>query len=87
MLAKSYPYYLANKAVFANEDLEVTDKYSGEVATRVALADAAVIDKAIAAADASQDALRKMAPYERQAILNHCVKRFEERFITFLHDS
>lgn len=80
MLAKSYPYYLANKAVFANEDLEVTDKYSGEVATRVALADAAVIDKAIAAADASQEALRKMAPYERQAILNHCVKRFEERF-------
>jgi acyl-CoA reductase-like NAD-dependent aldehyde dehydrogenase len=80
MLAKSYPYYLANKAVFANEDLEVTDKYSGEVATRVALADAAVIDKAIAAADASQETLRKMAPYERQAILNHCVKRFEERF-------
>ncbi|KZZ45767.1 MAG: aldehyde dehydrogenase family protein [Saccharospirillaceae bacterium] len=80
MLAKSYPYYLANKAVFANEDLEVTDKYSGEVATRVALADVAMIDKAIAAADASQDALRKMAPYERQAILNHCVKRFEERF-------
>ena len=80
MLAKNYPYYLANKAVFANEDLEVTDKYSGEVATRVALADAKVIDEAIAAADASQEALRKMAPYERQAILNHCVKRFEERF-------
>lgn len=80
MLQKSYPYYLANKAVFANEDLEVTDKYSGEVATRVALADAKAIDAAIAAADASQDALRKMAPYERQDILNHCVKRFQERF-------
>lgn len=79
MLAKRYPYYLANKAVFANEDLEVTDKYSGDVATRVALADGEVIDKAIAAADASQKALRKMAPYQRQEILNHCVKRFEER--------
>ena len=27
---------------------------------------------AIAAAEASQEALRKMAPYERQDILNHC---------------
>ena len=32
MLAKSYPYYLANKAVYANEDLKVLDKYScGEI--------------------------------------------------------
>ena len=80
MLAKSYPYYLANKAVYANEDLEVTDKYSGEVATKVAMADASVIDAAIAAAHKAQPALTKMRPYERQAILNHCVKRFEERF-------
>ncbi|NRA23413.1 MAG: aldehyde dehydrogenase family protein [Oleispira sp.] len=80
MLNKSYPYYLANQAIFANEELEVTDKYSGEVATRVALADEVVIDQAIASAEASQEALRKMAPYERQDILNHCVKRFTERF-------
>ena len=40
MLAKSYPYYLANKPVAANTDLEVTDKYTGKVATRVALAPA-----------------------------------------------
>jgi acyl-CoA reductase-like NAD-dependent aldehyde dehydrogenase len=79
MLNKRYPYYLANEAVFANEDLDVTDKYSGEVATRVALADEVAIDKAIAAAEASQEAMRKMAPYERQDILNHCVKRFTER--------
>ena len=51
MLKNSYPYYLANEAVFANQDLNVTDKYSGEVATRVAMADAATIDKAIDAAD------------------------------------
>ena len=47
MLNKTYPYYLANEAVAANTDLEVTDKFSGEVATRVAMADAAAIDKAI----------------------------------------
>ena len=79
-LAESYPYYLANEAVYANTDLQVTNKYTGEVATSVALADAVVIDQAIAAAEASQEALLAMAPYERQAILNHCVKRFEERF-------
>ncbi len=80
MLKNSYPYYLANEAVFANQDLDVTDKYSGEVATRVAMADAATIDKAIDAADKAAAAMAKLAPYERQAILYHCVKRFEERY-------
>lgn len=79
MLKKAYPYYLANEAVYANEDLAVVDKYSGEVATRVALADAAAIEAAIAAADASFPAVRAMRPYQRQDILNHCVQRFKER--------
>ena len=80
MLVEAYPYYLANEAVFANQDLAITNKYTNEVATYAALADAEVIDQAIAAAQASQPLLNKMAPYERQNILNHCVKRFEERF-------
>ena len=80
MLKDAYPYYLANEAVFANQDLDVTDKYSGEVATRVAMADVATIDKAIDAADKAAAAMAKLAPYERQAILYHCVKRFEERY-------
>ena len=80
MLKDAYPYYLANEAVFANQDLDVTDKYSGEVATRVAMADAATIDKAIDAADKASEAMAKLAPYERQEILYHCVKRFQERF-------
>ena len=33
---KQYPYYLANKAQQPNADLEVRDKYSGRIATRVA---------------------------------------------------
>ncbi len=79
MLQKSYPYYLANEPHTPNTDLAVTDKYSGEVATRVALADAAIIDAAIGAAvDASQP-MRQLPPYERQAILMHCVERFTER--------
>jgi hypothetical protein len=36
MLQKTYPYYLGNEPVNPNHDLPVTDKYSGEVATRAA---------------------------------------------------
>lgn len=80
MLQPSYPYFLAGRAEAPNQDLEVTDKYTGEVATRVAMADAAAIDAAIAAAVRSQEALRELAPYERQAVLMHCVERFQDRF-------
>ena len=52
MLKETYPYYLANEAVYANTDLDVTDKFSGKVATRVALADAKAIDAAIDAGTA-----------------------------------
>ncbi len=80
MLKSSYPYYLANKAVFANTDLEVTDKFTGEIATRVALADAKAIDAGITAAVSATEAMREFAPYQRQAVLEHCVRRFRERY-------
>lgn len=80
MLAEQYPYYLANRAVQANSDLEVTDKYSGKVATRVAMADTATIDQAITAAVNATEAMREMPAYARQDVLNHCVKRFQQRF-------
>ena len=80
MLKKQYPYYLANRAVYANEDLKVFDKYTQEQASCVALADAKAIDQAIAAGEAATDAMRRMPAYERQAVLDHCVKRFNERF-------
>ena len=79
MLKPRYPYFLASQPVFANEALEVTDKFTGAVATRVALADAKAIDAGIAAAHAAQDAMAKVPPYERRDILMHCVKRFTER--------
>lgn len=79
MLQEVYPYYLANKPCQPNSDLKVIDKYSGEVATSVALADEKAIDEAIAAAVKAEKPMRKMTPYERQNILNHCVKRFTER--------
>lgn len=79
MLQASYPYYLANEAQTPNQDLIVYDKFTGKAATRVAMADAVTIDKAIAAAEAATEPVRKMPAYKRQAVLNHCVKRFEER--------
>jgi acyl-CoA reductase-like NAD-dependent aldehyde dehydrogenase len=80
MLKPAYPYYLANEAVFANTDLEVTDKYTGEVATRVAMADAKAIDAGIAAAVEATEPMRRFTPYQRQAVLEHCVTRFRERY-------
>ncbi len=79
MLKESYPYYLASEPHYANTDLDVTNKYTGEVATKVAMADADTIDKAIAAAEEAQPAMAAMAPFERQAVLEHCVKHFTER--------
>ena len=79
MLDPTYPYYLANRPVAANTDLEVTNKYTGEVATRVALADPAAIDAGIAAADQATRAMRQMPAYARQDVLMHCVARLTER--------
>jgi acyl-CoA reductase-like NAD-dependent aldehyde dehydrogenase len=79
-LQPSYPLYLANEAQTPNLDLAVTDKYTGEVATRVALADAATIDAAIGWAVEATEPMARMAAYERQAVLAHCVTRFTERF-------
>ena len=79
-LQANYPYYLNNKAVYANEDLEVTDKYTGEVATRCALADAKAIDEGISGAVRATEPMATMASFEKKAVLEHCVTRFKERF-------
>ncbi len=76
---KTYPFYLANQAESPNNDLNVTDKYTGEVVTRVAIADPQTIDRAIAATVEAAPAMREMPPYARQAVLQHCVDRFSER--------
>ncbi len=79
MLKSIYPLYLANEAQQPNTDLEVTDKFTGEVAFRCAQADAATIDAGIAAAVEAAEPMARMAAYERQAVLQHCVDRFKER--------
>lgn len=78
-LNETYPIYVANRPELPNTDLDVTDKFSGETATRTALADPATIDRAIAAAVKAAAPMAHMAAYERRAVLDHCVKRFVER--------
>ncbi|MEN1940908.1 aldehyde dehydrogenase family protein [Luteimonas sp. MJ174] len=78
-LAASYPYYLANRPVAANTDLDVLDKYSGKVAARVAFADAGAVRKAIVAAHKARPAMAAFPPDARRDVLEHCVRRFGER--------
>lgn len=79
-LQQHYPLYLNNKAVQPNTDLAVTDKFTGQIAFRVAQADAATIDAAIGGAVRAAEPMARMAAYERQAVLQHCVDRFRQRF-------
>jgi len=79
MLREVYPLFLAGEPVQNNTDLVVTNKYTGEPAARVARADADTIERAIAAATAAFDETRKLPAYRRQAILNHVVRRVEQR--------
>jgi acyl-CoA reductase-like NAD-dependent aldehyde dehydrogenase len=75
-----YPLYLNNEAQQPNTDLEVTDKYTGKVAFRVAQADAKTIDAGIAGAVAAAEPMARLPAYARQAVLQHCVDRFRQRF-------
>jgi acyl-CoA reductase-like NAD-dependent aldehyde dehydrogenase len=84
-LRDTYPLYVANVAEQPNADLVVTDKFTGKPATRVAMADAATIDRGIAAAVAAAEPMARMASFERQAVLAHCVKRFTERADELAH--
>lgn len=80
MLKESYPFYLANEPESPNRDLVVTDKYSGEEATRVAMASPADIDRAIGKTVEATEPLAAMKAYQRREVLEHCVARFRERF-------
>ncbi len=80
MLKKEYPFYLANRPVMPNTDLEVTDKFTHKVVTRVAMADEEAIDQAIKMSVAATEPMKKMPAYKRQEVLEHCVERFTDRF-------
>ncbi|GMM92836.1 aldehyde dehydrogenase family protein [Qipengyuania sp. MTN3-11] len=79
-LKDTYPLYLNNKAAQPNTDLEVTDKFTGEIAFRTALATPDIIEEAIAGTVRATEPMARMASFERQKVLEHCVSRFRERY-------
>lgn len=74
-----YPHYVAGRAVTSKNQLQVTDKFTGETFATVSIASAADIDHAIAAAVKAAEPLRKLASFERQAVLYRCLEQFQKR--------
>jgi acyl-CoA reductase-like NAD-dependent aldehyde dehydrogenase len=79
MLKQGYPFYLANRPRQPNSDLAVENKYSGDVAARVARADAGMLAEAIASAASAAQPMRRMASWQRKAVLAHLLARCKER--------
>src|SRR5882757_1218258 len=79
MVQAHYPYYLANRANQPNGDLGVVDKYTDDVVSRVALADKVVLDQAIASAAAAAAPMRRLAAWQRKAVLKHLFERCKAR--------
>ena len=78
-LKDRYPLYLANRPASSDAALPVTDKFTGDVVTQVALASGRVLDEAIAAAVRAVEPMRALHAYQRHDVLMHCVRRFTER--------
>ncbi len=79
MTKEQYPLYLANQPCQPNANLAVVDKYTGEEVARAALADAALLDEAISAAAGAATPMRRMASWQRKAVLQHLSARCKER--------
>ena len=80
MIIEQLPLYIGNHSEQPNCDLEVFDKYTGQIAARVAMADADMIDKAIEMAAQATPRMAALKPYQRQMILLNCVEQFKKRF-------
>jgi acyl-CoA reductase-like NAD-dependent aldehyde dehydrogenase len=79
MLQAQYPFFLANCPKQPNADLVVTNKFNGQPAARVALADANVLEQAIDAAARAAAPMRRLAAWRRKAVLAHLAARCRER--------
>ena len=75
---KEYALYVAGQAVQTGEWLEVKHKYNHELYARVALADANTLEQAIQSAVDAEAEMAALEPFQKQKILLHCVKRFNE---------
>jgi acyl-CoA reductase-like NAD-dependent aldehyde dehydrogenase len=74
-----YPYFLGNEARQPNTLLEVRDKYTGEVASRVAQADDQALEEALELAARAAGPMAALSGHERAQALRHCARRLAER--------
>lgn len=74
-----FPLYIANKAVFTDQWLNVYDKFSGNIYAKVALADRSTLEKSIASALKAEQQMAALKPFQKQKILLHCVARFNQQ--------
>src|SRR3954471_20982650 len=79
MVQAEYPYYLANRARNPNRDLGVTDKFSDQLVSHVALADDQALEEAIAAASEAAKPMRRLGAWQRKAVLQHLLDRCKQR--------
>jgi acyl-CoA reductase-like NAD-dependent aldehyde dehydrogenase len=73
------PLFLANRPQTTRLTLDVADKYSGKIFDTVSKGDAETIGAAIEAAHQAEPAMRGLASYQRQGVLEHLVQRCRER--------
>lgn len=78
-----YPFYIANKPLYPNSNLDVVNKYTGKVFAQCALATHKDIDAAIDAAEKAFPAVAAMASYERKQVLEKVVTEVTSRFEEF----
>jgi len=75
-----YPLYLGNIPIQGKTFLPVYDKYSGNMIAEVSLADKSLLEKSIELAVSATHPFRQMSAIARKQILEHCAKRFTDRF-------
>lgn len=78
MSIKAYPLYVAGQALQTTQQLTVFQKYTLQPFAEVAVADAAILEQAIIAANKAESAMAALQPFQKQKILLHCVRRFTE---------
>lgn len=84
-MRERYPFYLANRAASGGAEIEVLDKAAaaGRVAARVVRADAAAVERALAAGRAAVPAMGRVPAYQRRDVLLHVVEQLGVRAAEF----
>jgi glyceraldehyde-3-phosphate dehydrogenase (NADP+) len=73
------PLILAGDRLLTGQELAVTFPYDGREVARVALGDEAIVERALAAADAARAELAALPPFRRAEILNRAADLVAER--------